>query len=70
MNSYTHDGALQSGRRFSGESVEPNYDAEEVAEVTRLSGTFALMAFQQIAIEAGRLDLADEAIKRLSPAKP
>ena len=70
MNSYTHGGALQAGRRFSGESVEPNYDAEEVAEVIRLSGTFALMAFQQIALEAGRLDLADEAIGRLSPAEP
>ncbi|PHQ25703.1 hypothetical protein CLH62_08845 [Marinobacter guineae] len=70
MNSYTHGGALQSGRRFSGNSVEPNYEAEEIEEVIRLSGTFALMAFQQIAIEAGRIDLADEAIKRLSPAKP
>ncbi|MCK0162903.1 hypothetical protein [Marinobacter sp. S6332] len=70
MNSYTHGGALQAGRRFSGNSVEPNYDAEEVAEVIRFSGTFALMAFQQIALEAGRLDLADEAIGRLSPAEP
>ncbi|CCG97167.1 hypothetical protein MARHY3713 [Marinobacter nauticus ATCC 49840] len=69
MNSYTHGGALQSGRRFSGECVEPNYDVEEVAEVIRLTGTFAIMAFQQIAIEAGRLDLVNEAIERISPVK-
>lgn len=67
MNSYTHGGMLQSGRRVSEDSVEPNYDAEEVEEVLRLAGTFSLMAFQQIVMEAGRLDLANEAIERLSP---
>jgi len=40
MNSYTHGGALQSGRRFSGKNVDPNYDAEEVQEVIRLSGGY------------------------------
>lgn len=69
MNSYTHGGALQAGRRFQGDNVSPNYDREEVREVLRLSGAFALMAFQQIAIESGRQDLANQALERLAPDK-
>jgi hypothetical protein len=65
MNSYTHGGIQQAGRRTSGSYIEPNFPAEEVAEVIKLAGSFALFAFQQVAIEAKRMDLAGEAVDRL-----
>ena len=64
MNSYTHGGIQQAGRRTSGTYIEPDFPPEEIIEVVKLAGSFALLAFQQIVIEADRLDLAEEA-KRL-----
>lgn len=49
MNSYTHGGMLQVGRRFKGDMIEPNFGPEEVIEVLKASGTFALLALRQIA---------------------
>lgn len=65
MNSYTHGGIQQAGRRTSGAYIEPDFSPEEVIEVVKVTGTFALLAFQQIAIEAKRMDLAEEAIGML-----
>ena len=55
----------QIERRLSGAVIEPNYSDEEIAELIKPVGTFALFAFQQIAIAASRLDLATEAVGRL-----
>lgn len=49
MNSYTHGGMFQLGRRIKGDIIEPNFDPEEVVEVLKASGTFALLALRQIA---------------------
>jgi hypothetical protein len=49
MNSYTHGGMLQLGRRIKGDTIEPNFGPEEVFEVLKASGTFALLALRQIA---------------------
>jgi hypothetical protein len=49
MNSYTHGGMLQLGRRIKGDTIEPNFGPEEVIEVLKASGTFALLALRQIA---------------------
>lgn len=66
MNSYTHGGIQQAGRRISGEYIEPHFSADEIDEVIKMSGSFALFAFQQVAIEANRIDLANEALERIT----
>jgi hypothetical protein len=71
MNSYTHGGIQQAGRRTSGAYIEPDFPAEEIIEVIKLAGTFCLLAFQQVAIEAERMDLAELALEKLrSVGKP
>lgn len=49
MNSYTHGGMLQLSRRINRGFIEPNFDPEEIVEVLRASGFFALFALRQIA---------------------
>lgn len=70
MNSYAHSGMFQLSRRTDGTEIFPNYDEKEVVEVLKLCGTFALMAFQQIAIVAGKGDLAEEALRLLEEGGP
>lgn len=65
MNGYTHGGMQQAGRRTNGAYIEPDFPPEEIVEVVKLAGTFALLAFQQIAFEAARMDLVNEALERL-----
>jgi hypothetical protein len=66
MNSYTHGGMLQLGRRIKGGTIEPNFAADEVIEVLKASGTFALLALRQIAYLAGQEALSTEVEKMLS----
>lgn len=61
MNSYTHTGFQQASRRFGKELIEPTYTDAEVLEVLKISGSFALLSFMQIAAEGNRLDFAQEA---------
>ena len=65
MSSYTHGGFQQIARRVKGKTIDPNYTDEEIIEVLRLSQAFALMAFIQIALVAGRRDLEKLAIQKL-----
>jgi hypothetical protein len=66
MNSYTHTGFQQASRRFGKELIEPAYTDAEVIEVLKISGSFALLSFQQIAAEGNRLDFAQEANELLA----
>lgn len=66
MNSYTHGGVQQAARRLNGNLIEPNYSQTEIINVLRIADAFAILAFQQIAAEAGRLDLANEGVSKLS----
>lgn len=66
MNSFTHTGFQQASRRFGKELIEPTYTDAEVIEVLKISGSFALLSFQQIAAEGNRLDLAQEACELLA----
>ena len=66
MNSYTHGGMLQLGRRIKGDTIEPNFAPEEVIEVLKAAGTFALLALRQIAHIAGQKALAEEIEKMLT----
>lgn len=52
-NSYTHAGMLQVARRMNAGLIEPNYEPEEVAEVIRAAGFFALLSLHQIGQMAG-----------------
>lgn len=65
MNSYTHGGMQQAARRNSGAYIEPDFPEEEIDEVIKLAGSFCLLAFQQVAIEAKRNDLAELAIEKI-----
>ena len=65
MNSYTHAGILQLGRRISGGDIRPEYAQEEIDEVLKLTGLFALLSFQQIVTKAGEADLALEASRKM-----
>ena len=65
MSSYTHGGYQQIARRVKGKTIDPNYADEEIIEVLRLSQAFAIMAFIQIVLVAGRRDLEAAAIQRL-----
>lgn len=66
MNSYTHGGIQQAGRRTSGFCIKPYYSEAEIVEVIKVAGSFCLLAFQQVAIEANRMDLAHLALERMS----
>lgn len=66
MNGYTHGGMHQVARRLKGNTIEPNYEPEEVIEVLKASGFFALMALLQIARLAGNADIEREVIARLT----
>lgn len=48
MNGYTHGGMHQVARRVKTASIEPNYQPEEIIEVLKSSGLFALLALLQI----------------------
>lgn len=58
MNGYTHGGMHQVARRVKTASIEPNYQPEEIIEVLKSSGLFALLALSQI----GRLAKSEKVI--------
>lgn len=64
MNSYTHSGYRQLGRRFSGSEVRPSYEADEIDEVAKLTNWVSLLSFQHIVVVLGRDDLANEVLER------
>ena len=43
LNSYTHTGILQLGRRFVGQNVQPNYSDGEILAVTTTVTTCPLL---------------------------
>jgi hypothetical protein len=51
MNSYTHSGALQLGRRFAFDEVKPNYTEGEKAEVLNFAN-IALMTFTGLLLDS------------------
>ena len=65
MNSYTHGGIHQVARRVKGNAIDPNYEDGEIIEVLRMGQMFALLAFIQIFLVAGRKDLEQVGIQKL-----
>jgi hypothetical protein len=66
MHGFTHGGMHQIARRMKGDSIEPNYEGEEIIEVLKASGLFALMALFQIGRLANSDKVIDDVAKRLS----
>lgn len=46
LNSYTHTGILQLGRRWTGDKLEPSYKDGEITEVLRACTTWILLLVQ------------------------
>jgi len=67
LNSLTHGGFQQIARRSTGSHIEPDYEADEIANIVMLAGTFALMALEQIASDADRPDVIAEVVNRIGP---
>ena len=65
MNSLTHGGMQQLGRRMRDNVIEPDYSSDEVMHVARLSISFAHLSFQKVTRAAGRDDLALESFEML-----
>jgi hypothetical protein len=72
LNSYTHTGILQLGRRFSGDRLEPSYTDGEQIEVLRASTISIVLLVRPFLIRHGKKDAAVEVDKlgaRLSRKK-
>ncbi len=66
MHGYTHGGMHQIARRIKAKSIEPDYSPEEIIEVLKASGTFALLALLQIGRLASNEPVIADVSKRLS----
>ncbi len=60
LNSYTHSGVLQLGRRFTGNNLIPSYKDEEKISVIRLSTTMLLMIVRPFLAKHGHNNEAVE----------
>lgn len=58
MNDFTHGGPLQTMRRITEDSITSNYSDEEIQEVLAFSGAIGFLATSEIALLAGRDDIA------------
>jgi hypothetical protein len=54
LNSYTHTGVLQLGRRFTGDQLKPSYKDGEKIEVIRTSTTMLLLIVRPFLAKHGR----------------
>jgi hypothetical protein len=60
LNSYTHTGMLQIGRRFTGDKLAPLYTDAEKIEVLRAITSSILMLVRPFLARQGHLDSAKE----------
>lgn len=60
LNSYTHTGILQLGRRFSGDKLEPSYKDGEQIEVLRTSTIAIIMLVRPFLMRHGQKEAAVE----------
>ncbi len=64
MNSYTHSGFFQSVRRNKEETIEPNYEEEEILEILGFSDAIGMLTALQIALMAGNVELANDLLEK------
>lgn len=60
LNSYTHTGILQLGRRFTGDKLTPSYKDEEKIEVIRTSTTMLLLIVRPFLAKHGHKNEATQ----------
>ena len=60
LNSYTHTGMLQIGRRFTGDQLQPSYTDAERVEVLRVITASVLLLVRPFLARQGHLDSAKE----------
>jgi hypothetical protein len=70
MNSFTHSGYSQAVRRNTEDSIEPNYEEQEILEVLQFSNAIALLTCIEIASLANNGDLAYEFLKKAKRLRP
>jgi hypothetical protein len=58
LNSYTHTGILQIGRRFTGQDLVPSYKDGEIMEMIRVSTTCILLLVRPYLARQGHMDSA------------
>ena len=64
MSSYTHSGFFQSVRRNKDETIEPNYDDDEILEVLGFSDSIGMLTALQIALISGKVELANDLLEK------
>ena len=64
MNSYTHSGFFQSVRRNKDDTIEPNYDEDEILEVLGFANSIGMLAALQVALMAGDEEFAKDLLER------
>jgi len=64
MNSYTHSGFYQSGRRVKEKTIEANYKEEEIIDLLEFSDAIGMLTALQIALMAGNVELANDLFQR------
>lgn len=64
MNSYTHSGFFQSVRRNKDDTIEPNYDADEILEVLGFTNSIGMLTALQVSLMAGDEEFAKDLLER------
>lgn len=64
MNSYTHSGFCQSVKRNKNDTIEPNYDEDEIIEVLGFTNCIGMLTALQIAFMAGDEKFANDLLER------
>lgn len=65
MNDFVHGGALQVSRRITANSITSNYAAEEIAETVTFADTIGFLSTSEVALIAGRQDIANEILEKM-----
>ncbi len=60
LNSYTHSGGLQIGRRFTGDQVKANYSERDITEALTLATTALLLLLHMFFISTEHYDEVQE----------
>jgi hypothetical protein len=60
LNSYTHSGGLQIGRRFTGDQVKANYSEADIAQALTVATTAVLLQLHMFFISTQHYDEVEE----------
>ena len=66
MCSYAHGGYLPAVRRITSERIEPNYSDQEIMQVIWFASSLALLTGGEIFAMAGRVDLCEAVLARVT----